>query len=104
MLLLHIYLLDVLVIYALELVNRLVSKTPYDIVSDMCLVLNTELPDSKVYGANMGPTWVLSPPDGLHVGPMNLALRAVIHFTTCKTVSQDSCRFTTFYYEDLRWV
>ena len=33
------------------------------------------IPDSKVHGANMGPTWVLSAPDGLHVGPMNLAIR-----------------------------
>ena len=31
-------------------------------------------PDSKVHGANMGPTWVLSAPDGPHVGPMNLAI------------------------------
>ena len=36
-------------------------------------VLNT--PDSKVHVANMGPTWVLSAPDGPHVGPMNLAIR-----------------------------
>ena len=33
------------------------------------------LPESKVHGANMGPTWVLSAPDGPHVGPMNLAIR-----------------------------
>ena len=32
-------------------------------------------PNSKVHGANMGPTWVLSAPDGPHVGPMNLAIR-----------------------------
>ena len=32
--------------------------------------------DSKVHGANMGPTWVLSAPDGPHVGPLNLAIRA----------------------------
>ena len=32
------------------------------------------VPDSKVNGANMGPTWVLSAPDGPHVGPMNLAI------------------------------
>ena len=32
-------------------------------------------PDS--YGANMGPTWVLSAPDGPHIGPMNLAIREV---------------------------
>ena len=37
-------------------------------------------PDSKVHGANMGPTWVLSAPDGPHVGPMNLAFRVgIIH-------------------------
>ena len=29
----------------------------------------------KIHGANMGPTWVLSAPDGPHVGPMNLASR-----------------------------
>ena len=34
------------------------------------------LPDSKVHAANMGPTWVLSSPDGPHVGPMNFAIRA----------------------------
>ena len=34
--------------------------------------------DSKVRGgANMGPTWVLSASDGLHVGPMNIAIREV---------------------------
>ena len=31
-------------------------------------------PDSKVHGANMWPTWVLSAPVGPHVGPMNLAI------------------------------
>ena len=30
--------------------------------------------DSKIYGANMGSTWVLEAPDGPHVGPMNLAI------------------------------
>ena len=37
------------------------------------------IPDSKVHGANMGPTWVLSAPDGPHVGPTNLAIRDVKH-------------------------
>ena len=32
-------------------------------------------PDSKVHGANMGPTWALSAPDGSHVGLMNFAIR-----------------------------
>ena len=35
-------------------------------------------PDSKVHGANMGPTWVLSDPDGPHVGPLNLAIRGTV--------------------------
>ena len=34
-----------------------------------------DIPDSKVHGANMGPIWVLSAPDGPHFGPMNLAIR-----------------------------
>ena len=33
------------------------------------------VPDSKFHGASMGPTWVLSAPDGPHVGPMKLAIR-----------------------------
>ena len=33
------------------------------------------VPDSKVHGDNMGPTWVLPAPAGPHVGPMNLAIR-----------------------------
>ena len=32
-------------------------------------------PESRVHGATIGPTWVLSAPDGLHVGPMNFAIR-----------------------------
>ena len=38
-------------------------------------------PDSKVQGANVGPTWVLSAPDGPHVGPLNLAIRGPLHIT-----------------------
>ena len=36
-------------------------------------------PDSKIHGASMGPTWVLSAPDVPHVGPMNPAIRVLIH-------------------------
>ena len=39
------------------------------------LITQRSIPDSKVHWANMGPTWVLSAPDGPHVGPMNLAIR-----------------------------
>ena len=35
-------------------------------------------PDSKVDGANTGPTRVLSAPDEPHVGPMNIAIRVLM--------------------------
>ena len=35
-------------------------------------------PDSKVYGANMGPIWGLQEPGGPHVGPMNFAVRVYV--------------------------
>ena len=37
-----------------------------------------KIPESKVHGANVGPTWALSAPDGPHVGPLNLAIRNAI--------------------------
>ena len=43
-----------------------------------CLYKGKNYPDSKVHGANMGPTWVLLAPDGPHVGPINLAVRELI--------------------------
>ena len=45
--------------------------------SDFRLVSERNYTDSKVHGANVGPTWVLSAPDRPHVGPMNLAIRVV---------------------------
>ena len=30
--------------------------------------------DSKIHVANIGPTWVLSAPDGPYAGPMNLII------------------------------
>ena len=47
-------------------------------------------PDSKVHKANMGPTWVLSAPDGPHVGSMNLAIRAGKK-SRCKSKKGGSC-------------
>ena len=32
------------------------------------------LPDRKVHGTNMGPTWGRQDPGGPHVGPMNVAI------------------------------
>ena len=46
------------------------------------------IPDSKVYGANMGPTWVPSAPDGPHVGPMNFAIRDAIVNGTLSMLQQ----------------
>ena len=40
--------------------------------------LKRYVPDSKVHGANMGPTLVMSAPYGPHVGPMNLAMRGIL--------------------------
>ena len=39
--------------------------------------LSSSRPREQSPWANMGPTWVLSVPDGPHVGPMNLAIRDV---------------------------
>ena len=36
-------------------------------------------PDSKVHGANMGPTWVLSAPCGHHAGPRDIHQIRQIH-------------------------
>ena len=37
-------------------------------------------PDSKVYGANMGPTWGQQDPGGPHVDPMDLAIWVVLQY------------------------
>ena len=38
------------------------------------LLVHRYFPDSKVHGANMGPTWGRQDPGGPHVGLMNFAL------------------------------
>ena len=37
---------------------------------------------AKFMGPTWGPTWVLSAPDGLHVGPMNPAIGGKLHQCT----------------------
>ena len=49
------------------------ANTDWGMAGFVNSILNTS--DSNVRGANMGPTWVLSAPDGPHVGPMNLAIK-----------------------------
>ena len=48
--------------------------------------------DNKVHGANMGPTWVLSAPDGPHFGLMNLDIRVVISEVVLLTFAVDRGR------------
>ena len=52
------------------------------------------IPDSKVHGANMGPTWVLSAPDGPHDGPMNIAIGDELHWVYILSCYDDNwvCR------------
>ena len=56
-------------------------KTSWNSWRKHTITIHTSLPgsnpDSNVHGANMGPTWVLSAPDGPHVGHMKLAIREV---------------------------
>ena len=47
-------------------------------------------PDNKVHEANMGPTWVLSAPDGPHAGPMNIAIRV---YAFSPVVPSDGTKF-----------
>ena len=42
--------------------------------------MDQSAPESKVHGANMGLTWVLSAPNGPYVDPMYLAIRVHCDF------------------------
>ena len=57
-------------------------------------------PDSKVHGANMGPTWVLSAPDGPHVGPMNLAIMVVSLLAWCTLTDPNRRMILRSYFTD----
>ena len=53
-------------------------------------IILDKYPDSKVHGDNMGPTWILSAPDGPHDGTMNLAIREVLTLLTGIEITQVS--------------
>ena len=56
---------------------RVITETvPWQCYATIFVFHTTKTPDSKVHGANMGPTWVLSAPDGPHVGLMNLEVKS----------------------------
>ena len=52
--------------------------------------------DSKVHGSNMGLTWVMSAPDGPHVGPMDLTI--MVSYTSMQYVqgSVERCALKYF--------
>ena len=53
------------------------SWSDYSSINVSVIASHKDVLDSRIHGANMGPTWVLSAPDGPHVGPMSLAIRGV---------------------------
>ena len=57
------------------------------------------IPDSKVHGANVGPTWVLSAPEGPHIGPMNLAIRDLTSIGNCIVKIRRAYDHLHFYFE-----
>ena len=48
-------------------------------------------PASKVRGANMGPTWILSAPGRPHVGPVDLVIRVSIRFCLTSPIAKRCC-------------
>ena len=56
------------------LYHRLLKSCFAEERSHLSCIVNI-IPYNNVHGANMGPIWVLSAPDGPHVGPMNLVIR-----------------------------
>ena len=54
--------------------------------------MQDKYPDSKIHGANTGPTWVLSAPGGPHDGPMNLVIRVITSHWIMWNVSINSCQ------------
>ena len=58
-------------------------------------------PDTKVHGANMGPTWV---PDGPHVVPINLTIRAFIHLQPQEVTAWPSTMQWLYTVEECGWI
>ena len=67
-------------IWFIQLMNII---TPSIFFKITILSAHNSFADNKVHGANMGPTWVLSAPDGPHVGPMNLAIWVACYGEMC---------------------
>ena len=54
----------------------LLQQSCWHMAISMCSfhIKGAPIPDSKVHGADMGPTWGRQDPGGTHVGPMNCAI------------------------------
>ena len=62
-------------------VDSMFMETQWALVSPLLFWKEKRFPESKVHGANIWPTWVLSAPDGPHVGPMSLDIRVRVYHT-----------------------
>ena len=54
-------------------------------------IVVSNIPDSKVHGANMGPIWGRQDPGGHHVGPMNFAIWDMLYDTTATQICIEIC-------------
>ena len=61
-------------------VNRVVNNVSQT-MSCLCALHNTNTPDNKVHGANMGPIWGRHDPAGPRVGSMNFVIWVCIEST-----------------------
>ena len=100
--------LSVILVFIIVIVDTIiVTIITVVVVAVVCImpgcksqVVHQACPNSKVHGANTGPTWVLSAPDGPHIGPINLAIRVVkvlkrgslpVYELTCDWPYADAC-------------
>ena len=63
--------------------------------SDFLLILVYTVPNSKVHGANMGPTWGRQDSGGPHAVPMNLAIWGVSSRHDCHHKNGSTIYFAT---------
>ena len=105
----------ILIFYTYHRSTRACYGFPQRFLNDQLLtlklVLNLERgvlnpnPDSKVHGANMGHTWVLSAPDGPHVGPWTLLSGKLIRSERYSSLAKDVCQpvYQPFWSFSGRW-
>ena len=70
--------------YNLDIGDICSTRNDLSMAHDMAIEAT---PDSKVYGANVGPIWGRQDPGGPHVGPMNFAIWDVYQTQLTKPAS-----------------